>query len=84
MHHLVELALRDAIAVVDDSGGLESGGFVELDQQLPHHSGQVLNDVLSVLLHSHCGTISAGMGIHATNNLKWKYNLVLNKEIDLY
>lgn len=74
VHHLVELALRDAVAVVDDSGGLESGGLVKLNEQLPHHGGQVLNDVLTVLLHPHCGTVSAGMGIHTTNNLKQKYN----------
>lgn len=83
MHHLVELALRDAVAVVDDSGGLESGRLVELDEQLPHHGGQVLDDVLTVLLHSHCGTVSARMGIHTTNDLKRKYNLVSNERIDL-
>lgn len=69
MYHLVELAFRDAVAVVDDSGGLEAGGLVELDEQLPHHGGQVLDDVLTVLLHPYCGTVSAGMGIHTTNHL---------------
>lgn len=70
MDHLVELALRDAIPIVDDSGGLEAGGLVELDQQLPHHGSQVLNDFLAVLLHPYCRTVPAGMGIHATNHLK--------------
>jgi len=65
------LALGDAISIVDDSGGLEAGGFVELDKQLPHHVSQVLDDVLTVLLNPHCGTVSTGMGIHATNHLKW-------------
>lgn len=80
MHHLVELALRDAIAVVDDSGGLESSGLVELDEQFPHHGGQVLDDVLTVLLHPHCGTVSARMGIHTTNDLKRKYNFIVSNE----
>lgn len=66
---LVELALRNAVAVVDDSGGLEASGFVELDEELPHHGGQVLDDVLAMLLHTHRGAVSAGVGVHATNNL---------------
>lgn len=67
--HLVELALWDAIAVVDDPCGLEASGLVELDEQLSHHGGQVLNDVLTVLLHPNSGTVSAGMCIHTANNL---------------
>lgn len=66
---LVELALRNAVAVVDDSGGLEASGFVELDEELPHHGGQVLDDVLAMLLHTHRGAVPAGVGVHATNNL---------------
>lgn len=70
MYHLVELALGDAVAVVDDPGGLEAGGLVELDEQLPHHGGQVLDDVLPMLLHPHRGTVPAGMGVHTADNLK--------------
>lgn len=80
VYHLVELALRDAITVVDDSGRLEAGGLVELDEQLPNHGGQVLDDVLAVLLHPHCGTVSAGVGIHTANDLRMIYSLV-SKEI---
>lgn len=69
MSDLVELALGDAVAIVDDSGGLEASGFVELDEQLPHHGGQVLDDVLTMLLHAHRGAVSAGVGVHAANNL---------------
>lgn len=70
IYHLVELALGDTVSVVDDSGGLEAGGLVELDKQLPHHGGQVLDDVLAVLLHPDCGTVSTGMCVHTTNDLK--------------
>lgn len=85
LNHLVELALWDAIPIVDDPCGLEAGGLVELDQQLSHHGGQVLDDVLTVLLHSDRCTVSAGMGIHTTNNLKrkMKYHLVSNERTDL-
>lgn len=77
MYYLVELAFRDAIAVVDDSGWLEAGGLVKLDKQLSHHSGQILDDVLTVLLYPHCGTVSAGMSIHTANDLKMKHNFIL-------
>lgn len=61
---LRQLALRDPISVEDDSGGLESGGLVELDEQLPHHIGQVLNDLLPWTLYTYSGTVSAGVCIH--------------------
>lgn len=67
--YLVELALRDAISVVDYARWFEACGFVELDEQLSHHGGQILNDVLTVLLHSHRGTVSAWVGIHTANYL---------------
>lgn len=69
-YYLTKLALGYTISIVDDPGGLEASGFVELDKQLPHHVGQVLDDVLTVLLHPHCGAVSAGVGIHATDHLK--------------
>ncbi len=76
MHHLVELAFRNAIAVVDDSGGLEAGGLVELNEQFSHHGGQVLDDVLTMLLHPDSGTVSAGMSIHTTNDLEKGMSLI--------
>lgn len=45
--HLLHLALGDAAAVIDDPRGLEAGGLVELDEQLPHHVGQVLDHFLA-------------------------------------
>lgn len=68
--HLWELPLGNAIAVEDDPGGFEAGGFVELDEELPHHVGQVLNDFLARTLHAHCGTVPAGVGVHAAHNLQ--------------
>lgn len=37
MEDLRELAFRNPISVEDDTGRLEAGGLVELDQQLTHH-----------------------------------------------
>ena len=45
--HLFHLPLRHAATVVDDACGLEARGLVELDEQLPHHVGQVLNYLLT-------------------------------------
>lgn len=67
--YLVELAFRDAISVVDYACWFEACGFVELDEQLSHHGGQILNDVLTVLLHPNRGTVSTWVGIHTANNL---------------
>ena len=67
--HLLELALGDAIAVEDDAGGLEAGGLVELNEQLSYHGSQVLDDLLSVLLHAHGGTVAVGVCVHAAHDL---------------
>lgn len=77
--YLVELALWDAVSVVDDARWFKACGFVELDQQLSHHGGQILNDVLTVLLHPHRGTVSTWVGIHTANNL----NIILKKKFKL-
>lgn len=45
--HLLHLPLRHSTAVINDSCGLEAGGLVELNEQLPHHVGQILNDLLA-------------------------------------
>lgn len=68
--HLRELPLGNAVAVEDDPGGFEAGGFVELDEELSHHVGQVLNDLLARTLHTHRGTVPAGVGVHAAHNLQ--------------
>lgn len=65
---LLELALGDTVTVEDDAGGLEACGLVELDEQLAHHGGQVLNDLLPVLLHTHSGTVAVGVRIHAAHD----------------
>lgn len=67
--HLLELALGDAIPVEDDAGGLEAGRLVELDEQLPDHGSQVLDDLLSVLLDTHGGAVAVGVCIHAAHDL---------------
>lgn len=65
---LGELALRDPISVEDDSGGLEAGGLVELDEQLTHHIGQVFNDLLPGALHTHGSTVAAGVCVHTADH----------------
>lgn len=68
--HLRELPLGNTVTVEDDPGGFEAGGFVELDEELPHHVGQVLDDFLARTLHAHRGTVPAGVGVHAAHNLQ--------------
>ena len=68
--HLLELAFRDAVAVEDDAGGLEARGLVELDEELADHGGQVLYDLLPVLLHAHGGAVAIGVGVHAAHHLQ--------------
>lgn len=67
--HLLELPLGDAVAVEDDAGGLEARGLVELDEELAHHGGQVLDDLLAVLLDPHGGAVAVGVGVHAAHDL---------------
>lgn len=67
--HLLELPLGDTIAVEDDARGLEARGLVELDEQLADHGGQVLNDLLAVLLDPHGGTVAVGVSVHAAHDL---------------
>lgn len=67
---LSELAFWNSISVENDPGRLVAGWLVELDEQLAHHRGQILDDLLSGSLDTHSGTVSAGMSIHAANHLK--------------
>lgn len=67
---LSELALRHPVPVEDDPGGLVAGRFVELDQELTHHGGQVLDDLLSGSLDPHRSTVPAGVGVHAAHHLQ--------------
>lgn len=68
--YLWQLSLRNSISVENDARGLEAGGFVELNEQLSHHVGQILNDLLPWPLHSHGGTVPAGMSVHTANHLE--------------
>lgn len=45
--HLLHLPLRHSTAVIDDPCGLKACGLVELNEQLPHHVGQILDDLLA-------------------------------------
>lgn len=45
--HLFHLAFRHATTIIDDSCGLEARGLVELNEQLSHHVGQVLDHFLA-------------------------------------
>lgn len=45
--HLFHLSLRYTAAIINDTGGLETGGFVELDEKLADHVGQILDDLLA-------------------------------------
>lgn len=67
--YLLELSLTDTVSVEDDAGWLEACGLVEVDEELPHHGGQLLDNLLSVLLHPHRGGVAARVGVHAAYNL---------------
>ena len=59
LEHVCELTLADPVPVHDDAVGLvAAGALVEHHEVLPHHGRQVLDDVLPLLLHSHCGRVS--------------------------
>lgn len=45
--HLFHLSLRHTATIIDDSCGLEARGLVKLDEQLPHHVGQILDYLLT-------------------------------------
>ena len=54
LQDVCELALADAVPVHDDPVRLVAArALVEHHEVLPHHGGQVLDDVLPLLLHSH-------------------------------
>lgn len=74
LFHLSELSLWHSVPVEDDPGRLVAGRLVELDQELSHHRGQVLDDLLSGPLDPYCSTVPAGMGVHAAHNLH-SYNI---------
>lgn len=64
VENVLEQALGDAISVEDDASGLEACRFVELNEQLLHHSSQVVDDLLSELLYVHGGIVAVGVCIH--------------------
>lgn len=45
--HLFHLSLRHAATIIDDACGLKACGLIELNEQLPHHVGQVLDHLLA-------------------------------------
>lgn len=67
--YLWKLSFWNTISIENDSGWFEPSRFIELDEKLTHHIRQVLNDLLSRALYSHCGTVSARMSIHAAYHL---------------
>ena len=68
--HLSELAFWNSIPVENDPGGFVAGWLVELDEQFPHHGGQVLDNLLPWPLDPHSGTVPAGVGIHTAYHLE--------------
>lgn len=74
---LSELAFWNSIPVENDPGRLVAGRLVELDEQLAHHRGQILDDLLPGSLDTHSSTVSAGMSVHAANHLKKKMKLIM-------
>ena len=70
LHYLLELSFADPISVEDDSVWLEPSALVELYQHLPHHGGQLTDDLLTVGLNPHCSTVAARVGIHTCHKLQ--------------
>jgi len=67
---LGQLSLWNPIPVEDDPGGLEAGRLVELDEQLPHHVGQILDDLLPGPLDADGSAVPAGVGVHTAYHLE--------------
>lgn len=65
----MKLPLTDAVTVEDDTCWLEACGAVKLDEQFTHHGGQLVDHLLSVLLHSHSRRIATGVSVHAAHHL---------------
>lgn len=75
---LLHLSLGHTSTIVDDACGLEASGFVELNEQLTHHVGEVLDyflaeelllgQVLSRSLHPHCGAVATWVTVHAAHH----------------
>lgn len=66
---LSELSLGHAVSVEDEACGLVARGFVELDEELSDHGGQVLDDLLPGPLHTHRGTVTTRVSVHAAHHL---------------
>ena len=67
--YLLKLSLADSITVEDDSVGLKAGTLVKLYEHLSHHRGQLSDDLLSMVLHTHRCTVATGVCIHACHQL---------------
>lgn len=68
--YLWQLSFRNPISVENNARGLKPGGFVELNEQLSHHVGQILDDLLPGPLDAHSGAVPAGMSIHTADHLE--------------
>ena len=69
LEHVGELSLGHSVTIHDDTVRLvSSGGLVEHHEVLPHHGGQVLDDVLPLLLDPHRGRVPAGVGVLGANH----------------
>lgn len=75
---LSELSLGHSVSVKDESYGFVACGFVELDEQLSDHGGQVLDDLLPGPLHTHRGTIAAWVSVHAPHHLQTHTHIYLH------
>ena len=60
------MAFAHSVPVEDDAGGFELSTAVELHQQILDHEGQVLYDLLAMLLYTHGGAVSGRMGVHGS------------------
>lgn len=65
---VVELALANAVSVVDDACGLEVGVAIELEQQILNHGEEILDNFLTVGLHTHCSRVATWVGVHTRHN----------------
>ena len=56
------------MALGGQEANLESGGAVELDEELADHGGEVGDDLLPMLLDSDGGRVATGMRVHGADD----------------
>lgn len=67
IENVEELALADAVAIVDDACRFEPCRLVELDQQFFDHRCQILDGLLTMRLHTDRGSVPAWMSVHTAD-----------------